>query len=128
MEQAASEQADRALRQYVNGGRTLADIGVEFAYLRQERGLSQHTLAQRVTLPLETVQAVESGRRLPTEQEFVRRCCVAPTQGRLKANLGWDQIAKTSSSNAAATRRLVGSLTPARSVRAEGSARGRVRR
>jgi DNA-binding transcriptional regulator YiaG len=70
MEQAASEQADRALRQYVNGGRTLADIGVEFAYLRQERGLSQHTLAQRATLPLETVQAVESGRRLPTEQEF----------------------------------------------------------
>jgi hypothetical protein len=39
------------------------------------------------------------------------RCCVAPTQGRLKANLGWDQIAKPSSSNATATRRLVGSTT-----------------
>jgi hypothetical protein len=38
------------------------------------------------------------------------RCCVAPTQGRLKANL-LDQIAKTSSSNATATRRLVGSST-----------------
>jgi hypothetical protein len=39
------------------------------------------------------------------------RCCVAPTQGRLKANLGWDRIAKTGSSNATATRRLVGSST-----------------
>jgi hypothetical protein len=39
------------------------------------------------------------------------RCCVAPTQGRLKADLRWDQIAKTSSSNATATRRLVGSAT-----------------
>jgi hypothetical protein len=35
--------------------------------------------------------------------------CADP--GRLKANLGWDQIAKTSSSNATATRRLVGSST-----------------
>jgi hypothetical protein len=32
-------------------------------------------------------------------------------RGRLKANLGWDQIAKTSSSNATASRRLVGSST-----------------
>jgi hypothetical protein len=31
--------------------------------------------------------------------------------GRLKANLRWDQIAKTSSSNATTTRRLVGSST-----------------
>jgi transcriptional regulator with XRE-family HTH domain len=72
MEQAAAEQADRALRQYVKGGRTLADIGVEFAYLRQERGLSQHALAQRATLPLATVRAIEAGRRLPTEREFAR--------------------------------------------------------
>jgi hypothetical protein len=43
--------------------------------------------------------------------DLVWRCCVAPTHGRLKANLGWDQIAKTSSSNATATRRLVGSST-----------------
>jgi hypothetical protein len=35
--------------------------------------------------------------------------CADP--GRLKANLRWDQIAKTSSSNATATRRLVGSST-----------------
>jgi hypothetical protein len=39
------------------------------------------------------------------------RCCVASTQGRLKANIHWDQIAKTSSSNATATRRLAGSST-----------------
>jgi transcriptional regulator with XRE-family HTH domain len=70
MEQAASEQADQALRQYVTGGRTLADIGIEFAYLRQERGLSQHALAQRATLPLKTIQEIEAGRRLPTEREF----------------------------------------------------------
>ena len=50
--------------------RRLPLAAVEFAYLRQERGLSQHTLAQRATLLLETVQAVESGRRLSTEQEF----------------------------------------------------------
>jgi hypothetical protein len=43
--------------------------------------------------------------------EYIRgRCCVAPTQGRLKANL-LGQIAKTSSSKATATRRLVGSST-----------------
>jgi transcriptional regulator with XRE-family HTH domain len=71
MDKAASEGADQALSRYVKGGRTLSDIGIEFAYLRQERGLSQHALAQRATLPLETVQAIESGRRLPTKQEFV---------------------------------------------------------
>ena len=70
MEEAASERADQALTQYVKGGRTLDDIGIEFAYRRRERGLSQHDLAQRATLPLETVQAIESGTRLPTKQEF----------------------------------------------------------
>lgn len=70
MENAAAEQADQALTRYVRGGRTLADIGTEFVYLRRERGLSQYELAQRATLPLETVQAIESGTRLPTEQEF----------------------------------------------------------
>ena len=39
------------------------------------------------------------------------RCCVASTQGRLKANLRWNQIAETSSSNGTAPRRLVGSST-----------------
>jgi transcriptional regulator with XRE-family HTH domain len=73
MDEAASkraDQADQALSRYVKGGRTLSDIGIEFAYLRQERGLNQQALAQRTTLPLETVQAIESGRRLPTKQEF----------------------------------------------------------
>jgi len=70
MGEAASERADQALTQYVKGGRTFLDIGIECAYLRRERGLSQHDLAQRATLPLETVQAIESGTRLPTKQEF----------------------------------------------------------
>jgi transcriptional regulator with XRE-family HTH domain len=70
MDEAASERADQALSRYVKGGRTLSDIGIEFAYLRHERGLSQQALAQRATLMLETVQAIESGRRLPTKQEF----------------------------------------------------------
>jgi transcriptional regulator with XRE-family HTH domain len=70
MEEAASERADQTLSRYVKGGRTLADIGAEFAYLRRQRGLSQHDLAQRATLPLETVEAIESGTRLPTKQEF----------------------------------------------------------
>jgi transcriptional regulator with XRE-family HTH domain len=70
MDEAASERADQALRRYVKGGRTLADIGTEFVYLREQRGLSQHDLAQRATLPLEAVEAIESGRRLPTRQEF----------------------------------------------------------
>jgi transcriptional regulator with XRE-family HTH domain len=70
MEDAASKQADQALAQWVRGGRTLSDIGIEFAYLRRERGLSQHELAQRATLPLETLQVIESGARLPTKQEF----------------------------------------------------------
>jgi hypothetical protein len=48
----------------------------------------------------------------PRIDNFIRwNCCVAPTQGRLKTNLGWDQIARASSSNATATRRLVGSST-----------------
>jgi DNA-binding transcriptional regulator YiaG len=70
MDEAASERADLALTQYVRGGRTLDDIATEFAYLRRERGLSQHDLAKRATLPLEAVQAIESGTRLPTRQEF----------------------------------------------------------
>jgi transcriptional regulator with XRE-family HTH domain len=70
MEEAASKRADQALRRYVKGGRTLADIGTEFVYLREQRGLSQHDLAQRATLPLEAVEAIDSGRRLPTRQEF----------------------------------------------------------
>jgi DNA-binding XRE family transcriptional regulator len=70
MEEAASEGADQALNQYVKAGRTLADIGTEFAYLRRERGLSQQDLALSAALPPETVQAIESGTRLPTKQEF----------------------------------------------------------
>jgi transcriptional regulator with XRE-family HTH domain len=70
MDEAASERADQALGQYVKGGRTLDDIGTEFAYLRRERGLRQYDLAQRATLPLETVEVIESGTRLPTSQEF----------------------------------------------------------
>ena len=70
MDETASEGADQALNQYVKGGRTLADIGTEFVYLRREQGLSQHDLALRATLPLETVQAIESRTRLPTKQEF----------------------------------------------------------
>jgi transcriptional regulator with XRE-family HTH domain len=70
MNEAASERADQALTQYIKGGRTLGDIGIELAHLRRERGLSQQDLAQRAWLPLETVQAIESGRRLPTKQEF----------------------------------------------------------
>ena len=45
------------------------------------------------------------------DQQGLRRCCVASTQGRLKANIHWDQIAETSSWNATVTRRLVGSST-----------------
>jgi transcriptional regulator with XRE-family HTH domain len=70
MGETAAERADQALTQYVKGGRTLADIGIEFAHLRRERGLSQQDLAQRTQLPLETIEAIESGRRLPTDQEF----------------------------------------------------------
>jgi transcriptional regulator with XRE-family HTH domain len=70
MDEAVSERADQALRQYVKGGRTLADIGTEFVHLREQRGLSQHDLAQRATLAPEAVEAIESGRRLPTRQEF----------------------------------------------------------
>jgi len=51
-------------------GRTLVDIGIEFVYLREQRGLSQPHLAQRATLALEAVEAIESGKRLPTRQEF----------------------------------------------------------
>jgi hypothetical protein len=53
MDEAASEGADQALNQYVKGGRTLVDVGTEFAHLRRERGLSQHDLARRATLPTE---------------------------------------------------------------------------
>jgi transcriptional regulator with XRE-family HTH domain len=70
MDEAATKRADQALSRYVRGGRTLADIGTEFVYLRRQRGLSQHALALRATLPPATVQAIETGTRLPTEQEF----------------------------------------------------------
>jgi transcriptional regulator with XRE-family HTH domain len=70
MDQAASERADQALRQHVKGGRTLVDIGAEFAHLREQRGLSLHDLAQRATLAPEAVEAIESGKRLPTKKEF----------------------------------------------------------
>jgi transcriptional regulator with XRE-family HTH domain len=70
MDEAACQRADQALSRYVRGGRTLADVGTELAYLRRERGLSLQALAQRATLSLEAVQAIESGRRLPSEQEF----------------------------------------------------------
>jgi DNA-binding transcriptional regulator YiaG len=70
MENAASEQADQALTRYVRGGRTLADIGTEFVYLRRERGLGQHEFAERATLPVEAVQAIESGTRLPTSKSL----------------------------------------------------------
>jgi DNA-binding XRE family transcriptional regulator len=69
MDKAKSERADQALRQYVKGGRTLVDIGTEFVHLREQRRLSQHDLAQRATLAPEAVEAIESGKRLPT-----RRC------------------------------------------------------
>jgi transcriptional regulator with XRE-family HTH domain len=84
MDEAASERADQALRQYVKGGRTLVDIGVEFVYLREQRGLSQQVLAQRATLALEAVEAIESGKRLPTRQEFALLACgLELTAGRL---------------------------------------------
>jgi transcriptional regulator with XRE-family HTH domain len=67
---AESERADQVLSRHVKGKRTVVDIGIEFTHLRRERGLSQHNLAQRTGLPLETIEAIESGRRLPTEQEF----------------------------------------------------------
>jgi DNA-binding transcriptional regulator YiaG len=67
---AESERADQVLSRHVKGKRTVVDIGIEFTHLRRERGLSQHDLAQRTGLPLETIEAIESGRRLPTEQEF----------------------------------------------------------
>jgi transcriptional regulator with XRE-family HTH domain len=63
---------DQALRWYVRGGRTLADVGTELAYLRRERGLSGEDLAQRGGLPRETVEVLESGARLPTSEEFAR--------------------------------------------------------
>jgi len=72
MGETTAERADQALSQYVRGGRILADIGIEFAYLPRERGLSQHDLAQRARLPLETVQVIESGTRLPTKPEFAQ--------------------------------------------------------
>jgi ribosome-binding protein aMBF1 (putative translation factor) len=71
MDEATSQRADQALGQYVRGGRTLVDIGIELAYLRQQRGLSQRDLAQRARLVLGTVRAIESGTRLPTRREFM---------------------------------------------------------
>lgn len=67
-----TERAERALRQWVTGGRTFVDVGEELTCLRRERGLSPTALAQRATLPVESVLAVESGTRLPTNEEFDR--------------------------------------------------------
>jgi transcriptional regulator with XRE-family HTH domain len=72
MGQAAGEPGDQALGQYVRGGRTLADVGTELAYLRRERGLSPDDLARRGGLPRETVAVLEAGTRLPTSEEFMR--------------------------------------------------------
>jgi ribosome-binding protein aMBF1 (putative translation factor) len=72
MGETAAERADQALTRYVKGGRTVADIGIEVAYLRRERGLSHHDLAQRARLPLEVIQVIESGTRLPTKPEFAQ--------------------------------------------------------
>jgi hypothetical protein len=38
MKNAATERGDRALRQWVRAGRTLVEVGDEFAYLRRECG------------------------------------------------------------------------------------------
>jgi transcriptional regulator with XRE-family HTH domain len=70
MNQAATQQADRALRQWVRGGRTLVDVGEELAYQRHQRGLSPEDLAQRTGVPLATIRTLESGSRLPTKEEF----------------------------------------------------------
>jgi hypothetical protein len=60
--------------------------------------------------------------------EYIRgRCCVAPTQGRLKANL-LGQIAKTSRRKRPPLAGWWAPPPPARRVRAEGSAPRRVRR
>jgi transcriptional regulator with XRE-family HTH domain len=84
MGEATSERADQALTQWVKGGRTLADIGIEFAYLRRERGLSEHDLAQRAALSLESIQAIESGTRLPSKPEFAQLArALELTAGRL---------------------------------------------
>jgi transcriptional regulator with XRE-family HTH domain len=97
MEEAASKRADQALTQWVRGGRTLDDIATEFAYLRRERGLSQHELAQRATLPLEALQAIETGARLPTKQEFALLATgLELTAGRL-AELLWPVVRHTGS-------------------------------
>jgi ribosome-binding protein aMBF1 (putative translation factor) len=72
MGKAAAEPGDQALRQYVRGGRTLVDVGIELAVLRRERGLGGEDLAQRGGLPPEIVQELESGTRLPTGDEFTR--------------------------------------------------------
>jgi transcriptional regulator with XRE-family HTH domain len=106
MDEAASERADQALAQYVKGGRTKVDIGTEFVYLRRERGLSRQDLAQRGRLPLETIQAIESGTRLPTEREFAllaRGLELAP--GRLA------EILRPVARHQASGIRMLGSLT-----------------
>jgi transcriptional regulator with XRE-family HTH domain len=78
MNNAATEGADRALRQWVRAGRTLVEVGDEFAHLRRERGLSPEDLAQRAMLPLEAIRTLERGTRLPTREEFER---LAPALG-----------------------------------------------
>jgi DNA-binding transcriptional regulator YiaG len=72
MGEAAAERGDQALRQYVRGGRTLGDVGIELAHLRRGRGLGPAEVAERGGLSQETVQALESGMRLPTGEEFTR--------------------------------------------------------
>lgn len=84
MDDTRSEQADQALRRYVRGARTLLDIGIEFAHLREERALSLEDLARRARMPLEAVQAIESGARLPSSDEFARLAAgLDLTEGRL---------------------------------------------
>jgi hypothetical protein len=40
--------------------------------LGRKRGLSEQDLAQRAALPLKTIQAIESGTRLPSKPEFAQ--------------------------------------------------------
>jgi transcriptional regulator with XRE-family HTH domain len=72
MNNAAAEGADQALRQWVRAGRTLVEVGEEFASLRRERGLSPEDLARRAMLSPEAIWMLESGTRLPTREEFER--------------------------------------------------------
>jgi hypothetical protein len=69
MDGAASERADQALNRYVKADGRSPTSGPSSSTCA-EQGLSIEGLPLRATLPLETVQAIESGTRLSTEQEF----------------------------------------------------------